>query len=74
MKHNRMLRWAAGDPIVQGLSHAGGGLGVGLVVGSFVDHPILRAILLMLGCTLLTVAVFGHWYAVWSDPTKLVDP
>ena len=66
MKRNRMLRRAVENPYIQTVFHAGGGLGLGLITAPLISQTITP----FLGGLLLSAAILGHWYAVWSDPER----
>ena len=64
MERNSALRRAVENPYVQTAFHAGGGLGLGILVAPLLPQTIMP----FLGGLLLSAAIRGHWYAIWSDP------
>ncbi len=64
MRDNPFLRRAVENLYVQIAFHVAGGTGLGLFLASWLRQEAS----LVLGVTLVGVAVLGHWYAVWSDP------
>jgi len=65
MRRNRRLRAAVENPYIQTGFHAAGGLGLGFVLAGLIPD---RGPAVAVGVVLLAAAVFGHFYAVWSDP------
>lgn len=64
MKNSPFLRGAVENPYVQITFHAVGGAGMGLLAAPLLPVPTA----IVLGVLLVSAAVLGHCYAVWSDP------
>ena len=55
--YNKAMKYMAGHPMYNGIIHALGGIGVGvLITYPYIDHP------LRVGGGLLLLAVLGHLY------------
>ncbi|MEK7215015.1 MAG: hypothetical protein AAB289_05410 [Chloroflexota bacterium] len=67
MRRNPLLRRAVENPFIQIAFHVFGGMGLGFIVAGVAPGPVL----LVMGVALLSAAVLGHFYAVWSDPANL---
>lgn len=66
MRTNPVLRNMVEDPRIQTIFHVAGGLGLGLLISPIVPRRCATPA----GLALVTMAVLGHWYAVWSDPNS----
>ena len=66
LKRSPFLRRAVEDLRVQVSFHVVGGVGLGLLLAQITPNEPAA----LLGALFIVAALMGHWYALWSDPSR----